>query len=491
MKQKKQTILEWYRENQRYMDAPCGGLGKCGKCKVLFKEEAPQATERERSLLTEEEINRNIRLACETEMTKAEAFSLIGEIFTSAKEESLNEENATYGIAIDIGTTTLVMQLVSLCSGTTVATLSMINPQRVYGADVMSRIKAANEGALLELQSLVKEALLTMYKQLTEKHNMRESSVKKIVIVGNTTMLHILRGLSCKSLGEAPFLPVDNSLQEYEVSSPQKEVAKDAKVYILPGISAFVGADVTAGIYACDMDLSKEVQMLVDVGTNGEMVIGNREGFFVTSTAAGPVFEGGNISCGMAAVNGGIKHLELKNGMWHYQSVGDSKPCGICGTGIIDLVALLWKQGVIDENGTLTEAFFETGYPLKLSYAEEEIQFTISQSDIREFQMGKGAIRAGMEILLKNDKPEKIYLAGAFGRALVIANSVDIGLFPKEIEDRLQPIGNTALNGAKRFLMDENGAERVRRIASLSRERLLAEEPDFFDSYIQYMQFEK
>ena len=242
------------------------------------------------------------------------------------------------------------------------------------------------------------------------------------------------------------------------------------------------------------MDLQEEAQMLLDIGTNGEIVIGDKQGFYVTSTAAGPVFEGGNISCGIPAVKGAISHASLEkigetHGeelYWNCEILGEEieskeSPIGICGSGLIDCVAALWKDGVIDENGTLIDLFFETGVPIE--------QLRITQSDIREVQMGKAAIRAGMEILLEMLSAKKIYLAGGFGTELCIESAVAIGLIPKEISNCIISKGNTSLKGVQKFLLDENGEDRVWNIVHKSKEIVLTEVGNFEEKYILFMQF--
>lgn len=500
--QRKQTILEWYRSQYKKIDAPCGGNGTCGKCKVRFHGRAKEACEAEKAVLSQEEIQSGIRLACMTEMTDEARFSLVGELFENDKiQRIMNEDedlqDAEYGVAIDIGSTTLVMCLLNLTSGRVFATLSALNPQRAYGADIMSRMKSANEGELPKLQAILHQALRELFEELISVAKVDKTRIRKIAIVGNTTMLHLLQGFSCETLSVAPFTPVDISMRKIKAGRFDRAM-EETEIIILPCISAFVGADVVAGIYACDMDLSEETQMLVDVGTNGEMVIGDKMGFLVTSTAAGPVFEGGKICCGMPAVNGGVVHLARsdrrkvkEDTIWSYQSIGSVKPCGICGSGLIDLAAELVTGQVLDENGTLEDRFFEDGYELRLLYQGEKVCFRITQSDIRELQMGKSAIRAGMECLLDKRKTDNIYLAGAFGNGLDVVKSRKIGLFSHEMADRIQLSGNTALDGAKKFLCDAEGETRIRQICVMAKEFLLTEETQFFERYIQYMQFDE
>lgn len=492
MEQRKQTILEWYREKEKKIDAPCGGNGTCGKCKVHFLKQPKEATGREKKLLTAEEIENHIRLACMTEMTE-DAFEVIGEVFTECDDRHQEQASrqpsteilpkAAIGVAIDIGTTTLVMRALNLLNGQELVTLSEMNPQRMYGADVMTRIRAANEGKQDGLQKMIKSALEQMFEKLLQLTGMKKCQIKKVAIVGNTTMLHLLLGYSCKGLGAAPFEPVSLELHKWWGNECEGGLSEQAEIVILPGISAFIGADIVAGIYACDMDLYDEIQMLVDVGTNGEMVLGNKKGFLVTSTAAGPVFEGGNISCGMPAVNGCITHFTYDSNQWRYEMLGEKEPKGICGSGLIDLLAGMYEHGIIDENGTLEDVYFEEGYCVL-----HQPKICLYQSDIRELQMGKAAIRAGMELLEKREEPVKLYLAGVFGAGIRPDSAETIGLFSKMDIERMQPVANTALKGAQKFLLEEDGEVRLRGIVSGTKEILLANEEGFEEAYIQYMQ---
>ena len=515
MSEKNQTILEWYQQNNRFIDAPCAAKGECGRCKVRFLSEAPVPQEKEKKLLTKEELENGVRLACVTKMQKEAHFEVLGELSRMEKivvkeEENWQkediEEGEPLGIALDIGTTTLAMSLVRLSLGKCIKTVTSVNHQRSYGADVISRIQAANSGHALELQECILKDIWEMLLEMLQENRIKACQIKKIAIAGNMTMCHLLLGYSCEGLGKAPFRPVHLSLIKitatelfekirYERNAEEMYDNLNAEVSILPGISAFVGADIVAGMYACDMDLSEKTQMLLDIGTNGEMVVGSKDGFLVTATAAGPVFEGGNISCGMPAVKGAVSHIkcvpkylevEEKEYIWNCEIIGiehqkEKMPKGICGSGLIDLAAAFLKEGLIDENGTLIESVFETGVWLK--------GLKITQADIRELQMGKAAIRAGIEILSEKMIPERLFLAGGFGTELDVDSACSIGLLPKEIKYEVVSRGNTSLLGLQKFLTDENGENRLKNIVKLSEELVLSEEGNFEERYILFMQF--
>ena len=509
MEQKRETILEWYRKKHKEIDAPCGGRGECGRCKIKFLANAPEVSAQEKKRLTEEELMQGIRLACmieKTEQIKENDFVFVGNILAEnrtvvveeVKQEEYKVPTRDYGIALDIGTTTLAMRLVELLSGESAATITAINHQRAYGADVITRIGAANDGKLNEMQKCILQDIENMLTDILSQTGISFWQVRKIVIAGNTTMCHLLLGYSCEGLGKVPFRPVNLELVQTTLQSLLKPIEEcnnrdavldnpDVEVVILPGISAFVGADIVAGMYYCDMDIKEEMQMLLDVGTNGEMVIGNKSGFVATSTAAGPVFEGGNISCGMPAVKGAIAHVKADT----CEVVGNAEPEGICGSGLVDLTAYLLDMQIIDENGTLCDAYFEAGYPvcacLKNNLAKRELKLT--QADIRELQMGKAAIRAGIDVLTEKCEPEIVYLAGGFGVAMDVTAATQIDLLPKSWGEQIKAVGNASLEGAHKFLLDECGRERVCAIVGKTKEILLAEQGKFEEKYIHFMQF--
>lgn len=536
------NLLTLLQEQQIYIDAPCSGKGNCGRCRVRFPEGAPEPTEKEMRLLSTAELEEGIRLACAA-LPKEKSRVVLpskkgGEIAVladgrtkkretppSVKAAEKCETDRRYGIAIDIGTTTLAAELVSLESGRNLAVAASVNHQRAYGADVISRIQAANEGKGALLRECICADIRALMEELAKQAGIRREQVIKIVMAGNTTMCHLLRGLSCKGLGAAPFTPEDLSLWEGAAGELLFDNTWKAKAVILPGISAFVGADIVAGIYNSGMDRQEKACLLLDIGTNGEMVLGNRDGFLVTSAAAGPVFEGGNISCGVPGIPGAVTHVTLRRKAGRrtegaemtekisgdllqgvsedfescYETIEGKPPVGICGTGIIDVVSELVREGMVDENGTLAEPWFEEGFPV----AGEAIRFT--QRDIREIQMGKSAIRAGIEtLLLEHRKKEQaavepgikepkmqVCLAGGFGYYMDVEKAVRIGLFPENFMGQVKSLGNSALEGAKQYLLaeEEEAKGRLQWIAEHAKEINLAMHPGFHDLYMEHMFF--
>lgn len=492
-----QTLLEIFRNTNIYIDAICAGRGTCGKCKVQFLEGCPIPTKEDENFFTEEEVANGWRLACKAiiqrecvvsiEMSGEEKYAVVTE-YASERKPQQPAEKSYYGIAVDIGTTTIAMQLLELHSKTIEDTYTAINRQRSYGADVISRIQASNEGKKERLRQSILEDL---EQGIEELHSRNHVTVKEIGISGNTTMISLLMGYSCEGLGAYPFTPVNIDAVEADYFTIFGNHRHTCKLRILPGISAFVGGDITAGLLACGFDRKEKVSILVDLGTNGEMAIGNQDKIFVTSTAAGPAFEGGNIICGTGSIPGAISHVTYKNNGFELETIGKQEASGICGTGVIDITYELLKQKLIDETGLLNDKFFEDGILLAKS-KESEIRFY--QKDIREIQLAKAAIRAGLETLLVNygvgyDEIDDIYIAGGFGYKMDIDKAIGIGLFPKACKNKLKAIGNSSLKGNLIYLTEKDAKERMRKITQLSEEVSLAASSTFYELYLQHMCF--
>lgn len=507
------NLLEMLQEKNEYISAPCNGNGICGKCIVRYKSGATEPTKQDREFLSEKQLEQGYRLACQSYPTEEykveipeleETIEVLSQWENQRTEEILKNtaegtaektENALYGICIDIGTTTLAALLVNLETEADCQTAVSVNHQRAYGSDVLSRISASNSGKKWEIQRCIRQDLQKLIRELLQKEKITEQQIQRIVIAGNTTMCHLLRGFSCETLGVAPFLPVDLSWMEGSAADFLGMKELDTKVVILPGISAFVGADIMAGIAKMNMHRSEGYHLLLDIGTNGEMVLGNCRHMYVTSTSAGPAFEGGNISCGMASIPGVISHVFMEEtGKAGFQVIGETdgenkkqQAIGICGTGMIDLVYELREHQMIDEHGTYSDLYFDTGYELA-----EKVKFT--QNDIRELQMAKAAIRAGVDILVKKagiafDEVDNCYLAGGFGTKIDIKKAAGIGLIPKELEMKTIPAGNTVLAGTKEVLLSRISKEELEKIQTMADVINLAEENDFEELYLSYMDF--
>lgn len=554
------TLMSTLLKNNLINGNFCGGRGECGRCRVQFLEGVTVPTALERNVIEPEELRRGYRLAC---LARPQNDCVIRPAFIDAQEipivtdmidvtedndyisqpifstknhktdvikcadENTNvtdsghsdiaiegakkkaEEKETL-IAADLGTTTIAMQLMEINSGRVIDTYCEMNPQRRYGADVLSRIKASCEGNRETLRKLAVEVL----ERGVERFRSHNTDIKCMCIAGNTTMEHLLMGYDVSSLGKSPFTPVEIGLQEYQ------HPAWDFPVWLTPGISAFVGGDIVAGLYACGM-LTEQMHrkiteqqergnidqtntaLLIDLGTNGEMAITDGERMIVTATAAGPAFEGG-------------------------------AGAGIVGSDMIACVAQLLRQEIMDETGLLREPCFTEGVSVqstdigkdeqgdgqskqqnKRNYifrpGREGHSLYMRQEDIRDLQMAKAAVRAGLEILLKrleehragmarqngvqygSQQIDQVYLAGGFGYYLDVEAAFEIGLLPEHMRGHVRAVGNTSLLGAYRIGRDlwQNRIDKRTLEQSLSSAESmnLAQQEEFEQLYIQYMNF--
>lgn len=498
----KESLLDTMIQNGIYFSAACGGNGTCGKCKITLLEGKLAITSADEKYFTREDLEKGLRLACQAypevpctilaDQNDESDFEILGDY----KEESEKENNLVdedYGFAIDIGTTTIAITLVGLTQKKTLDTFTTINQQRAYGADVISRIKASMDGKKQELRASIQKDLLNGFQTIIKRFGMNKERVKEIVIAGNTTMIHLLMGFDCSGLGVYPFTPVDISLmQRTFVEVFETEYLTNCQVTLLPSISTYVGGDIVSGLYFCGFHQTNEVNFLIDLGTNGEMGIGNRDKIITTSVAAGPAFEGGNITWGMGSIKGAICQVKIDKEQVKVNTIGDKEPIGICGTGVIEGIAELIDAELIDETGLLSEEYFEDGFFLAKSPKGEDIVLT--QKDIREVQLAKSAVRAGVETLLmrygvKYEQVDKVYLAGGFGYKMNQEKAIAIGMLPEELKDKIEAVGNSSLGGAVRYLTDEKVKQAVDQIVSVSTEINLSSDLAFNDLYMEHMFF--
>lgn len=503
-----ESLMDAFIRNDIYISAACGGKGKCGKCGVRFSQGATEITETDRKFFDEKELEEGWRLSClayptetctvEIETGDESDFEIIAD-YQERQEGSEELEEEFYDIGIDIGTTTIAVNLVGGTSRKICGTCTSINRQRAYGADVISRIQASNDGKKEELMISIRKDLYEGIHQVVCERGISPDLIKKIAIAGNTTMGHLLMGFSCETLGVYPFTPVDISTIHTDFQKMFSGIEGldeewiHAEIILLPGISTYVGADISSGMLYCGFDKASKPSLLIDLGTNGEMALGCKDRIMVTSTAAGPAFEGGNISCGMGSVKGAICGVDITDGKISVQTIGGEKPIGLCGTGVIETVSELLKEELIDETGMLDEDYFDDGYPLAQTEEGESIVFT--QKDVREIQLAKSAVRAGVETLLLRygigyDDVDKVYLAGGFGYKINLDKAVSIGLLPEELRDRIEAVGNSSLGGAVVYLTESDASVRLDHIVNVSEEIALSTDKDFNRFYTDYMFFE-
>ncbi|WP_296819892.1 ASKHA domain-containing protein [uncultured Megasphaera sp.] len=482
---------------------PCGGKGMCGKCRVRVVRGRLPVTPEDKRIFSEAQLAQGWRLACKA--VTREAAEIVVPVqeqqgFSALAAEAADEgalslaADHDYGLAVDIGTTTLAAALVDCTDGKILATATAVNSQRSFGADVVSRIGAACHGKGKALQKAVRRDLTRLMKQLLKDHPGTAARCRQMAIAANTTMLHLLMGWPCDGLGDWPFHPVSLGGKTYraqEVLGPQSPLA-DATVTLLPGMSTYVGADITAGIWQCGLASSDDVSLFVDLGTNGEMVLGNKDQRFIASAPAGPALEGGKLTWGTGSVPGAICGVRIERGRAKVRTIDHTVPVGICGTGILEAMAGLVREGLVDETGKLVEPYFHKGFPLASTLDYQRI--TLSQQDIREIQMAKSAIRAGIESLIERSgisrqRVHQVFLAGGFGYYLDPQKAAVIGLLPADLAERTTAVGNTSLKGAIGLLTGAVTLEELQAIAAGAEEIVLGNDEAFQRLYIDYLNF--
>ncbi len=412
-----------------HIDKPCGGRGACKKCTVI--------------------VDGTEQLACQY-IVRGDAEVVIPEnkdivSVTGAKESGKCTDNLC--LCLDIGTTTLALALVSLDDKRIIKTKTAVNPQREFGADVISRIEYCSKNGTKDLQSVLLAKLSQMMHELLAEYKV--ASVEKMYVAGNTTMLHLFFGVDCSSLGVSPYTP--KFLDEKRTSGKNLGFGNVGEVISLSGISAFVGADIVSGLGFVDMPHGDKYSLLIDLGTNAEIVLFGKDKYLCATAAAGPCFEGANITCGMSASVGAVSKYKADG---RYSVIGDAEPVGICATGLVDIIAELVKNGTVDESG-----YMEEGFSLS-----EKVKVT--PADIREFQLAKSAVMSAIECLLQHGNVtyndiETMYIAGGFSAQLNVENAAYLGLVPKELADRFVPINNASLLGTVKFACEQNDIAKI------------------------------
>ncbi|MBP3578602.1 MAG: DUF4445 domain-containing protein [Lachnospiraceae bacterium] len=463
------TVQQVLEHSGISMAHPCGGTGKCGKCAidVIGNVSLPDETER----------SAGCRLSCRTRLYGDAIVTLKEQNDSSLIAEGFEKnikpiENFEYriGAAVDIGTTTIALSIYDLTTGNCLATKTMLNPQSVISADVIGRIDAAVNGKLTNMQNM----LISGIHALAEETGYL-NRIDTWCLTGNTTMLYLLCGRNPQSFATAPYM-ADHFFGE-EISFLGKPA------YLPPCMHAFVGADITCAVLAGGMCDDTKTVLLCDIGTNGEIALWKDGTLYVTSTAAGPVFEGAGISYGCQSVTGAIEKVELNSGSLAVKTIGATKPIGLCGSGVIDTIACLLNNNTIDETGAME--------PEEFLLCEG---ISINRQDIRNIQLAKAAISAGIRTLLEVTKTSEeeisaFYLAGGFGKHLNMDSAIRIGLFPASLRNKVRILGNAALKGAASMLTDESLKGTAQMIAGKAEYLSLPDNPDFCKNYIEELSF--
>jgi uncharacterized 2Fe-2S/4Fe-4S cluster protein (DUF4445 family) len=433
-----ETILLACKRNGLFISAPCGGQKKCGKCKVRLLEGQTSDTPDE---------NGKVRTCSAFPVSDITIAFDDNSIFT--KNEKFNSEQKTVvraGVALDIGTTTISAQLIDLENFSVVETFSALNDQRVFGADVMSRIYNAKKNGTEELFSLINRQTERILNNFKERFNI--SKIEKLSVSANTVMLHLFLNIDPSGMGEAPFTPV--FLDEKIIKGEELSLSVET-VYILPSISSFIGADITSGLASLDIMNREEPSLFIDLGTNAEMALVNRGNIFCCSAAAGPAFEGAENS--------------------------------IHGSILIDAISEMITNRAIDETGILKEKVFTTADGI-----------SVTPLDIREFMLAKSAVISGINILCKKENLsvsdiKNVYIGGGFGLRLNQRNAITAGLFPKEFLNKISVCGNLSLKGAVNYLSDKNFSEKCKKLIDKCTVIDLAGDPLFADEFVSNMLF--
>ncbi|MBN1786615.1 MAG: DUF4445 domain-containing protein [Candidatus Methanofastidiosa archaeon] len=585
------TILEAANEAGIGIDAPCGGKGTCGKCKVyLNKGQLNDVSAAERKNLTVDEINAGCRLACkaivhghcvidvpeesllgeqkiliegaETEIridplvryfsvvlptptledNKCDHHRLEDAIRKVSGYESIDMDLSTlrelpnlirdnkydisismfrnramniyksqyrdlYGAAVDIGTTTMVAYIMNMTTGEIVGIGSMMNPQIPYGDDLMARISYSfQQDKLKRLQGVVVDGVNKIISEGCNKAGITISDISEVTIVGNTAMHHIFLGIYPKYLSLAPYCPAVQQAIDCRPSEIGLNTNPAGNCHVLPVVAGFVGADHLAVILSCDIHNRDEMTLAIDVGTNGEIVLGNKDGMICCSAAAGPALEGSCITYGMRAADGAIERVNIKKGSLKvdYKTINNSRPLGICGSGIIDLVAEMLKTAVIDVTGRIREELEDgneriregdRGYEFVVEWARKTKQkkdIVITANDLREVQLAKAAMYAGTSILMEKQgitvkDIDRVMIAGAFGSYIDVENAMTIGLFPEVPLEKVKSVGNAAGTGARMSLISKEKRDEEKEILRKLKYVELATHSTFQDQFVDAM----
>ncbi len=453
-----ENLRDFLIKNGFYINSPCGGNGSCGKCTVIVNGEKVKSC----SYI----INSDIEIVIPE---KEEIFSSSG---LSEAVKDANDNDDVF-LCLDIGTSTLALAKISKADGKALKIFTQTNAQRIFGADIISRIDYCKKNTVAPL----KDTLINQINIMLEE--IEASKPCPLFVAGNTCMLHFFFGKDASSLGAYPYTPV--FLEAQSVSGEDLGLKNITEVFSLPCISAFVGADLTAGLGFVEKPKDNKYNVLVDLGTNAEILLFSKDKLLCTSAAAGPCFEGGNISYGMSASDGAIYSFSIdENGDKKYKTIGNSLPEGICGTGLFDIVTVLLKENIIDETGYMSEEEFKI---------TENVSFF--QKDVRQFQLAKSAVRSAITTLMKLenisfDEIDTLYISGGFSQELNINNAIFTGLLPKEVKEKIKALNNTSLSGTIKFALNgKNPLDEFKNVKYID----LSVNPDFSESFINNMDF--
>lgn len=481
--QEGETLLAALRRAGYSIPAACGGKGRCGKCRVP--------------------VNGIPRLACKTVAKDGDVVALPetsgGVILTDTGTEKLSYSKGRQGCsaAVDLGTTTVVVRLLDLANGEVLCTISEWNAQASFGADVISRIQYTleRESGVLELSQCVRRQVWNMIQlALTDSHRLTEE-LSEIVVAGNTVMQHLFDGRSVDGIAAIPFRP--ETLFFDFLGKPLQGVP----VHFAPCVAGYIGGDITAGLLASGLYQKRGNFLFLDIGTNGEMALGDQEGFLCCAVASGPAFEGAGISCGMPGIDGAVSHVRYEKGFL-YDVIGNASPKGICGSGLLDLAAILLELEIIAPSGRLLPPELVRSEFRRYLERDEDgngifcltPEIKLIAADIRNLQLAKAAVAAGIQVLLKqkemrSEDIDGIYLAGGFGNYLSPYSARKIGMFSSAFSGKIHSLGNSSLAGASALALDPRKWTQLSQLTRKCETVVLSGNPLFADCFAENMLF--
>ncbi len=484
-----QTVLDVIQSQEDIpFQAPCGGHGTCGKCRVLIRDE--------------EGLNHH--LACQTKVKdgiaviiERERVMKIQEGGTAVPFEVAHRPEGQYGIAIDVGTTTVVCHLHDLSTGKRLATASCANPQIVFGADCISRITASINGKLNAMRHTLLVGLRSLVDDCCKEAGVSYDQIVDATLVGNTVMEHIAAGLAPDTMGGLPFTTLSLFGDYHEMGD------KLPKMYFAPAVAAYVGGDITAGMLASGFNTGKRVRLFIDIGTNGEMAIGDEDRIISCATAAGPAFEGAGIYFGMPAAPGAISQVKWDGEKLNIKVIDDVEPVGVCGTGLIDALAAFIDMGLVDETGRISDddevdpavaSYLGEDEDGSIIYLTEGHEVYITQKDVRNLQLAKAAICGGTLTLcdaygVSINDVEELLIGGGFGSYIDLRSAARIGLYPPVLYPKAKSVGNVAGEGAAAVLISTEARDEIGKIDKLTEYVELSLSSEFNEHYIECMGF--
>ncbi|AMV70574.1 ASKHA domain-containing protein [Desulfuromonas carbonis] len=536
------TLLQAARRAGVVIEAPCDGVGTCGKCKVRRLAGETRTIVGARHALSRAEQADGWLLACQEQVCGDLRLELaerqretglriahggaarsvplrpaVGKEFVAATGQTLvhsgedllgveqgDTRGEQFGLAVDIGTTTLVVALIDLRTGAELAVASSLNPQARHAQDVLSRIRfASREGGLSQLRGELLDALNQLTAEVAAAAGIGREAIYEAVLCGNTCMLHLATGTDPSPLGHSPYTPTLSGGSRHPAAEFGLEIAAVGQVYLPPIISAYVGADLSAGLLAAGLDSETRSMLLIDIGTNGEMILAHQGRLFATSTAAGPAFEGMNIRCGMRAAAGAIERVRIDaDGAIALQTIGERDPLGLCGSGLLDAVAELLRSGVVTRAG----GFLRSADSLPASLGARLVardgkpvfviadEVVLTRGDLRQVQLAKGAIRAGIDLLLRQvglspEQLDGVLIAGSFGLHLRPESLLTIGLLPPEFAGRIEFVGNTAKSGSQALLLNRDCRPHLQQLVGKIEVLELAHHAEFAQVFVASLGF--